>query len=212
MKTLIVTGGAINKEVLIKNIENNKFNNIIAIDRGLEILEEIEIMPTHIVGDFDSIKNIDMLNKYKNVLIQKLNPEKDYTDTDTGMELAINLNSKEVIIIGATGTRLDHTIANIQNMKKMLNKEILCKIIDYNNEIMLIDRTTKIEKNSEYTYISLLPLESKAEGITLKGFKYPLNNKTLEIGESIGISNEQMELIGTIEIKRGILLVIKSKD
>ena len=40
MKTLIVSGGNVGKEILNKTIKNNNFNNIIAVDKGLEILDE----------------------------------------------------------------------------------------------------------------------------------------------------------------------------
>ena len=66
--------------------------------------------------------------------------------------------------------------------------------------------------DSQYKYISLLPLTTKVTGITLKGFKYLLENGTLKIGESIGVSNEQIEEEAIIEVKKGILVVIKSKD
>ena len=49
-------------------------------------------------------------------------------------------------------------------------------------------------------------------GVTLEGFKYGLQNATLKIGESIGISNEQQEAEAVIKIKEGILILIYSKD
>ena len=55
MKTLIVSGGNVGKEILNKTIKNNNFNNIIAVDKGLEILDECNIQPNYIIGDFDSV-------------------------------------------------------------------------------------------------------------------------------------------------------------
>ena len=70
-----------------------------------------------------------------------------------------------------------------------------------------------LEKNREKKeYISLIPYTEKVTGITLTGFKYPLTNETLEIGISRGISNELLERTGTIEIKEGILMVVRSVD
>ena len=214
MKTLIVSGGNIKKIFFKDFILKNKFDNIIASDKGLETLDKFNIKPNYIIGDFDSI-NLKILDKYINdnkTKIIKLNPIKDYTDTHMALKLAIKLKSEDITIIGAIGTRIDHTIANINILKEALKKEIVCRIVNENNSIMLIDRKTTIEKDDNYKYISLIPLTSTVDGITLKGFKYSLNNSKIKIGESIGVSNEQIKQKAIIEIKKGILIVIKSND
>lgn len=212
IKTLIVSGGNVEDNIL--DSLKDEFNYIIASDRGLEVLDKFNVVPNYIIGDFDSIdKNI--LEKYinnKDIIIKELNPEKDYTDTHMAIKLAIELNSKQITIIGAIGTRIDHTIANIHIIKETLDNNVECKIIDERNEIQLINKRTTLEKDEKYKYVSLIPLTTKVEGITLKGFKYPLSNATLEIGHSIGVSNEQVEKYAEIDLKEGILILIKSKD
>lgn len=173
----------------------------------------MKIQPTYIVGDFDSV-NTDVLKQYEssNVKIKKLIPEKDFTDTEAALDLAIKINSNMITIIGAIGTRLDHTIANIHILKCALEKNIEAKIINENNEIRLVRKNITLANDNRYKYISLIPLTTEVTGITLKGFKYPLENYTLKIGTSLGVSNEQTENIATINLKSGILIVIKSKD
>lgn len=214
INTLIVSGGDVDERFLTDVYETNKFNYIIAVDGGLRILDRLEIIPNYIIGDFDSIDKT-ILNKYinnKNIPIKKLNPEKDYTDTHMALKLAIELNSKDITVFGAIGSRIDHTIANIHILRETLKNNIKCKIIDNKNEIQLIDRKTKLELNKNYKYISLIPFTTTAKGVTLTGFKYPLSNATLEAGQSIGVSNEQIEKTAYIDLKRGILILIKSKD
>lgn len=214
IKTLIVSGGNIEKNCLIKIYETNKFDYIIASDRGIEVLDMYGIIPNYIIGDFDSA-NKKILDKYinnKDIVIKKLNPEKDYTDTHMALKLAIELKSTDIIILGAIGTRIDHSIANIHILKEALDNNIKCKIIDINNSIQLINKKTILKKSENYKYVSLIPLTSKVDGITLKGFKYPLSNSTLRAGQSIGISNEQIDEMGQIELKNGVLILIMSKD
>lgn len=212
IKTLIVSGGNVEDNIL--NKFEDGFDYIIASDRGLEELDKYNIIPNYIIGDFDSIDK-KVLDKYinnKNVEIKKLNPEKDYTDTHMALKLAIDLKSTEITIIGAIGTRLDHTIANIHILKETLEKNIECKIIDKRNEIQLINKKTILKMDDKYKYISLIPLTTKVSGVTLKGFKYSLEKATLEIGHSIGVSNEQIEKHAEIDLEKGILILIKSKD
>jgi len=214
MKTvLIVSGGNISKDLVCKNLSKDEIFAIIAVDKGLEILNDLNIEPTDIIGDFDSV-SLEILNKYINSSchIHKYQSEKDFTDTEAAIEIAIKKQPEQIILLGATGTRLDHTLANIHIMKKILDHNIVCKNIDTNNEILLIDKNFKLEKNNNYKYISLIPLTSVVTGITLKGFKYSLNNAILNIGQSLGISNEQLEKEAFIDIQTGILIIMQSKD
>ena len=212
VETIIISGGNINEEFAKRVILSKKYKNIISADKGLEVLDKCNIKPDYIIGDFDSLDE-KILKKYvddESIKIIKLNPEKDYTDTNMALKLAIELESTDITIIGAIWTRLDHTLANIHILKEALEKNIECKILNENNNITLINKDVTIKK--EHPYISLIPLTTTAEGVTLKGFKYPLNNATLKIGESIGVSNEQVEDNAKIELDSGILIVIQSKD
>ncbi|MBE5820755.1 MAG: thiamine diphosphokinase [Clostridiales bacterium] len=110
------------------------------------------------------------------------------------------------------GTRIDHTLANINILMQPLKKNIECKIINENNEIQLIEKGIEIKKDDNYKYVSLLPLTTTVEKVTLKGFKYSLDKADLKIGESIGVSNEQIEEFATIDMEKGILILIRSKD
>ena len=213
MNTIIITGGTINKGFLEDYLLHNKFDTIIAVDRGLEILDELNIKPNYIIGDFDSVDK-EVLKRYENINIPitYLKAEKDYTDTHEAIKLAIEIGSKEITIIGAIGTRIDHSLSNINILKETLDKNITAKIVNENNQIMLIDKETIIKKYDNYKYISIIPLTTKISGISLKGFKYSLENAEINIGESIGISNEQIEDEATIKIEEGIAVLVFSKD
>ena len=93
-----------------------------------------------------------------------------------------------------------------------MEQNIKAKIINENNEIQLINKSIKIEKNNKYKYISIIPLTTEIIGLTIKGMKYPLEDYTLTIGNSLGVSNEQINKIAEINIKEGIVIIIKSRD
>ena len=107
MITLIISGGNVDIEFLNKTLTNFSYDNIIAVDKGLESLYLLKVLPNHIVGDFDSVNKsiVDFYNN-KNIPIHKYNPEKDYTDTDIAIKLAISLNSTNITIIGATRNKI----------------------------------------------------------------------------------------------------------
>ena len=215
METLIIAGGEINIKILEKYCVNVSKQNIIAVDRGLEALYQLQMIPNHVVGDFDSVSP-EILTFYKNqspIIFHKFNAEKDNTDTDIALKLAIQLKSSKITILGALGKRMDHALANIHILKDALEANIPCQIIDEHNRIYLINKEMTLEKDKVYgKYVSLIPLTSTVEGLTLTGFKYPLDNYNLPIGTSLGVSNEILEDIAKIKMKKGILLVIESKD
>lgn len=189
--------------------------NVIAGDRGLEALYQLKIIPNHVVGDFDSVSPeiLEFYKKQPKIIFHTYNAEKDNTDTDIALKLAIQMKSSEITILGALGKRMDHALANIHILKDALEANIPCQIIDGYNRIYLINAEKTLEKDKVYgKYISLIPLTSTVEGLTLKGFKYPLNRYNLPIGTSLGISNEIIEDIAHIEMEKGILIVIESKD
>ena len=189
--------------------------NIIAGDRGLEALYQLKIIPNHVVGDFDSVSPeiLEFYKKQPKIIFHTYNAEKDNTDTDIALKLAIQMKSSEITILGALGKRMDHALANIHILKDALGANIPCQILDEHNRIYLVNTEKTLEKDKVYgKYISLIPLTSTVEGLTLKGFKYPLNKYNLPIGISLGISNEIIEDIAHIEMEKGILIVIESKD
>ena len=196
-------------------MKNMYGQNIIVCDRGLEALYKLKIIPNHVVGDFDSVSPeiLEFYKKQSQIIFHTYHAEKDNTDTDIALKLAIRLKSSKITIMGALGKRIDHALANIHILKDALEANIPCQIIDEHNRIYLINKEITLEKDKIYgKYVSLIPLTSEVEGITLTGFKYPLENYTLPIGTSLGISNEIIEDRAHIKMKKGILIVIESKD
>ncbi len=169
MKKLIITGGNINKEFLQNFLKENKFEKIIAADKGLEILNKLNVKPDYIIGDFDSV-NKKILERYKNIPITYLKPEKDFTDTHMALKLAIEKGAKEITIVGAVGTRLDHTIANIHVLKEAIEKNVKVQIINENNKIELINKNTTIKKDNNYKYVSLIPLTTEVKRSDFRRF------------------------------------------
>ena len=189
--------------------------NIIAGDRGLEALYQLKIIPNHVVGDFDSVSPeiLEFYKKQSQIIFHTFHAEKDNTDTDIALQLAIRLKSSKITIMGALGKRMDHAIANIHILKDALEANIPCQMIDEHNRIYLINKEMTLEKEKIYgKYVSLISLTSTVEGLTLTGFKYPLHDYTLPIGTSLGISNEIIADTASIEMKNGILIVIESRD
>jgi thiamine pyrophosphokinase len=186
----------------------------VGADRGALFLVQHGIKPDIALGDFDSVDAEELaLIQHNSKQLLSCDPVmKDLTDTEMAFNWAVIQKPKEIIMYGALGTRLDHSLANVHLLVKALHNNILCTIVDPFNRVRVINRSVKLEQTSRFSHVSLLPLSPEVTGITLEGFQYPLNEATLTIGQSLGISNCIVETSGFIRISQGLLLVIESSD
>lgn len=217
MRTLIVSGGRIDPDFALSFCKNTTFDKIIGVDSGLGFLYDYGIAPTHIVGDFDSARPglEEYYQERKEIEIRRFNPVKDSTDTQIAIELALELKSASIVILGGTGSRLDHVLGNIQSMMLAKAAGVDCRMIDEHNQIRLIGENTTLKRENQYgCFVSLIPLTSVVEGVDLIGFKYPLHNHTFTSTGSagLGVSNEIVEEEAQIHIKSGILILIEALD
>jgi thiamine pyrophosphokinase len=211
MKIVIVAGGTPpSKELLLESVKDADY--IIAADKGTEVLLINNIVPAYVLGDFDSIdKNFLEDITSKNVNIIKHNPIKDFTDTDSAFNKALELNAKEIILLGCTGTRIDHLFSNIGLLKKALEKNVICKIIDNNNTILLTDKPMTF-RGKRGQLISFYAYEETVEEFCIYGAKYELFNHKLIPFDGLTVSNEFLDEDIRISFNKGLVLVFFSKD
>lgn len=215
MKVCIVTGGRIDPFFSEAYLEKNKFDLFIAVDHGADFFANRREKPNDVVGDMDSMKEEtrNHLQQWEGCVVHKYPSEKDETDTELAIMLAIEKGAEEIMILGGTGTRLDHVMGNIQIMKRALEAGIPCYMIDECNRIRLVQGTVTLSKKEQYgDYVSLIPWMGEVTGVNLQGVKYPLKDAALSYGSALGISNEITEDTATITIGTGIAVMVESKD
>ena len=184
------------------------------IDRGALILVENGIEPVFSVGDFDSVNEEERLILKDQLNIHPVKAEKDDTDLALGVQKAVEQGYSSITIYGATGGRLDHFMGTLQILFKSdyIKKEIIIKVIDKQNEIMLLNTGThQLHKSDKYQYVSFIPVNGEVI-VSLSGFKYNLNHQHLEIGSTLTISNEVNRSMAIIEVEKGQVLQMRSKD
>lgn len=214
---VIVSGGRLDVQFASEFMKKEQPQLLIAADKGLAFCEETGIVPTHIVGDFDTLGEA-LLPKYETmgVPVRKYRPEKDLTDTEIAVRLAAELGAQKITILGASeGNRLDHLFGNVMTMVPVQKSGIDCFMVDAHNRVRILTKPLQIRREEQYgKYISFLPLTTKVSGVTLRGFRYPLTEHcfTVEASGSLGISNELAEDVGTIEFREGLLLMVESRD
>lgn len=217
-KAIIISGGELDEELTLKVLKEQETGCVIAVDRGLEFLYFHQIVPDYIVGDFDSVsrKIVDYYQIQMNVPVRAHNPVKDASDTELAIRLAMTLGSKELVILGATGGRLDHLWANIQSLMIPFKAGVDAKIIDRQNLVRIIGGgETHLKKSEAYwQYFSVFPIGSEIFGFNISGAKYPLRNHTLTSDNSLCVSNEIAEDAEetVISFPSGEVILMQTRD
>lgn len=211
---LIVTGGTVDHVILERLYKEKCPDEVIAADRGLCACDTCGIMPDIVVGDFDSADDT-MVKSYRGrTEFVDLDTHKDFTDTHKAIAYALEKGYAPIYLVGATGTRMDHTMANMGLLKQCADKGTEAFIIDGHCRIRMIsgDAVYKVAKDNEYPFISLIPYGGEAVVRSLKGFEYYGESIVFKPGDSLGVSNSIVKENGIIDLESGYLLVMESHD
>ena len=153
------------------------------------------------------------MEKDKKTEILRLNPIKDDTDTEFVIREAIRRGATSITVLGGTGTRLDHVMGNVHLLGIGLGCNVEIELVDAHNRVRMISSELVLEREKQFgDFVSILPFAGDAKGVTLKGFKYPLDKAVVKSFSSLGISNEIVEDKAVVQVEEGVLLVIESRD
>ena len=199
MRTLIVCNGETPSRALLEQ-EVAKSTLIIAADGGANILLDVGIMPTVVVGDLDSFNTPE---KYPFEIIRDADQETN--DLEKALGYALEQGAGECVVLGALGLRMDHALKNLSALQKFDDQFTHLMYRDDRQSVFVLPRVYEGTYDTG-TVISLFPISGKVEGIVTKGLAYPLNNEVLENGIRDGSSNHTIEEHIRITYSSGVLL------
>jgi len=221
---LIVTGGHLNMEFATDYLKTLSYDRVFAVDKGLEYVDALGIVPDYLVGDFDTVDR-RLLEQYeiriaKNeipTVIERHPAKKDASDTELALNQAIINGTNQVTLLGGTGCRLDHVFANVGLLLKAQQHGIKLCIVDDTNRIRLLSdegyKELILQRDCQHgNYISLIPLTKQVEGVTIQGVMYPLFESTIQMGSSFTVSNQIVEEKMFVKLEKGKMLLIESCD
>ena len=209
MKAFIYSGG----EIYPENItEHPKARDLcIAADSGFANAKALGERVDIALGDFDSLGGgADSIPEE----IEKMTvpAEKDETDTQLAVNVALAKGADEIVIIGGLSGRLDHTLSNLAILEALFDLGVHAVITDGRNRARYIRSTSTLLPRSGYKYLSLIAGDEKVKGVSVEGCKYPLKNKALTRKYQYTVSNEIIENCALVSVRRGGLFVIESRD
>lgn len=208
----------------VRDRADNRIANafVICADAGYDKAKQESISPDILMGDFDSLET-ELPGDIKTFTFPA---RKDYTDTGLALKYALDNGYKNVTIVGGIGGRLDHTIANIQDIAGFYKKGLNITIMDLRNaltvlgpgEYSLQDRTQRYVKSvSEDSirafqsdeYFSVFAYTEKAV-VSIRGAAYPLDHHTIINTYPLGVSNKT-EGSTILTVHDGIILLLRCR-
>ncbi len=212
---MIFSGGTIDDSFALEQLENIKPEIVVGVDKGANFLYRHGIIPHAILGDFDSVdaETVDFYRAQSGVGVREFPAEKDESDTEIAVRMALKHELESLWILGATGTRLDHVTANLQLLKLALDAGTRAYLVDSHNKIYLAENCVRIPKAEQFgTYFSLFAFGGDVQGLSIEGAKYPLKDYTLRSDNSRCISNEVADEEAVICFRSGILMIMETRD
>ncbi len=216
MKAIIVANGFIRDPSLTYKRIQGRFgfsrdDIVICADGGASNALKMGLIPDVVIGDMDSIKfgvKEKIREKSAKTRYIATSPEKDESDTQLAVEYALGLDVKKIMITGAVGDRIDHTLANIILLTSPGLEDIDVRILTDNSDMFIVRKPVTINGVPGKT-ITLISLSPYTYFTGTRGLKYELKEEKLDFSPVRGLSNEFIDKKAKLDIREGTLLVIR---
>ncbi len=205
MRAFIYAGGAVYPENITEHPKGDDLR--IAADSGYKNAERLGERVDIFIGDFDSYDE----KLPDSVEVVRLKPEKDLTDTQAAVELAVERGASDIVIVGGLDGRLDHTLSNLGILVDAKARGLHAIILDGKNRVRYIKNDSTLIPKSGYAYLSLIVDGELAKGVDADGVKYPLKKARLKSTFQYAVSNEIVGNCALVAVKKGALFVVESK-
>lgn len=179
---------------------------VIAADGGYRYLADLGITPDIVLGDFDSLGYVPEKSRVFPV-------EKDDTDAMLAVRCGLEQGYKDFVLYGTLdGPRLDHTIANLQTLQFLADRQATGFLVGC-NQIATVVHSGLLALPATYKgTVSVFCMGADARKVTIEGLKYTLQNGTLSAGFPLGVSNAFTGQNAKISVGEGSLLIIYARE
>jgi thiamine pyrophosphokinase len=172
--------------------------------------DDLPRLPDLVIGDFDSLAG-RIINGRDGPRYLRVD-DQDTTDSEKALLYLADQGIDEVVLLGAVGWRLDHTLYNCQLLERFAGTLRVCIVGPYGDTVRIGAGESVSWSLPVGTRFSLLPLSGAAGGVTMEGAAYPLLGDTLETGAFATVSNRVAESPLLITVGSGSLLVVVERE
>ena len=206
MRAFVFGGGEIFPEYIEERVQDGDI--VVCADSGYKNALSMGVKVDVLVGDFDSLGSIPD----GDFELVRVPAEKNSTDTQLAVDIAIERGADEIIIVSSTSGRVDHALSAMAILEYLWTKRIPAVVVNGQNRVRFIHDSGAIIIRSQYKYFSVVTLDKTAKKVSIEGAKYPLVKKDIERGFQFAVSNEIVKNAALITVKKGSVYIIESRD
>ena len=210
MRAVIYTGGEVDPSLV--TFRPSPGDLILAADSGFRTARLFGVVPDILLGDFDSLGSLPPLPPSAELV--RVPAEKDDTDTQLAVSVALSRGADFVMIIGGLGGRPDHSFANLAVLEDLARRGIPALLDSGRTRARFLSSgSVALSRETRFRYLSLLPADRTVRGVTLEGVKYPLSSAVLHRRSAgFSISNEITSPLATVSVSSGSLWILETSD
>lgn len=199
----LVAASDFNAEHFKGSYDAGRFDEVYAVDAGFEHLEGVGCVPDMAIGDFDSLGHRPQCRR-----VIELPVEKDKSDLEVAMDRVKTRRYDEVVIYGAIGGRLDHTMANLQMCAKFAEEGMGVTFVAQDCAIRIVVGPDAYDLPLlERGTVSVFAATDECHGVIERGMKYSIDDETITNRTTRGLSNELQGVEAVVAIEEGTLYV-----
>ena len=209
MTVLVVLNGDIEQEFLAKQLAQAA--RVVAADGGALAVTAAGGVCDVIVGDGDSLGEDGLVRARAvnpDVEVRRFPTAKDATDAELAIQAALEEDPQRIVVVGAFGgSRLDHELANVLLLanERWRDREVV--LADGRRDVRLVTDQAEI-RGCAGDIVTLLAVGGPVANVRSRGLSYELGGRSLEVGTSLGVSNELTGSTATLEVGSGMLLLV----
>jgi thiamine pyrophosphokinase len=210
MRAIIVANGHVDPDERYGHLLRDD-DLVIAADGGAVLARRLGVEPQVVIGDLDSLPSeVRAELEAHGCQFVGHSARKDETDLELAIRHALERGADEIILLGAAGDRLDHTLANVFLLGLPELAKIKTSMVGSDSEIWLLRGGGELEvRGIPGDTVTLLPVGQDAVGVSSEGLEWPLDGDTLRFGPARGVSNVMTAPVARVSLRQGLLLVFR---
>lgn len=211
-RALIIAGGRIADDSAVRDeIMGGEWDIVVCVDGGSSHAERLGVRPDVVIGDLDSVHEGTVARFRRAGVTFVTHPaEKDKTDLELALEYVVARGARDITVVGATGDRLDHTLANVLLTVKAASLGASLVLTDGTCTVRLVRGETAVA-GEPGDWVSLLPVGGDACGVFTEGLRYILRGGELPLGGTLGVSNELVGARGKVGVRAGHVVLVHTR-
>lgn len=206
---IVVIGGDAPDERVARHLPAEA--EVICADSGLDHADALGLAASVVVGDLDSVTPDALRRAVEAGVPVVAHPaDKDATDTELALQLAVAHGHEHIVVVSGGGGRLDHALGALLALAHV-DLAPTARL-----EAWIGPAWVRVLHGPAFATVlgrpgatvSLLPLAGPATAVRTTGLRWTLAGEDLTAGSTRGLSNELTDTSATVEVAGGVLAVI----